>query len=162
MIPQAALSLNRLTLGLWAGAVAFFVGVAAPAAFAALNPDRSKAGDVVEAILPRYYAAGFVLGALAVVGAVASRSSWNSKAAFTAHVALLALMFTCLLVDWAWIWGKVHALRADIPASGLEPGTNLYRQFFMWHGISMVLNLVVLVATLAAVVLSLWPGKRGG
>ena len=160
MLAPIALALNRLCLGLWAGAAAFFVFVAAPAAFAALKPDNAKAGDVVEAILPRYYAAGFVLGGLALAGAFVSRPSWNSPAAYNVHVALLAAMLICLAVDWGWIWGKVHALRADIPASGLELGTALYRQFFMWHGISMVLNIAVLVATLAAVVVSLWPGQR--
>jgi hypothetical protein len=159
IFPRVALALNRLCLGLWAGAVAFFVFVAAPAAFAALEPDNSKAGDVVEAILPRYYTAGFVLGGLALAGAIASRGAWNSKAAFAAEVLLIGLMLLCLAADCGWIWGTVHSLRADIPPGGLEPGTALYREFFKWHGISMVLNIAVLIATLAAAVVSHAPSR---
>ncbi|MGH7316078.1 MAG: DUF4149 domain-containing protein, partial [Candidatus Rokuibacteriota bacterium] len=40
----------------WLGVMAFFAGVVAPAAFAAL--DREAAGRFVSAVFPRYYAVG--------------------------------------------------------------------------------------------------------
>ncbi|MFW6124812.1 MAG: hypothetical protein ACOC46_01580, partial [Pirellulales bacterium] len=73
---------------------------------------------------------------------------------------LLAVALACLAIDWAWIYGKVHSLRADIPPGGLEPGTEIYRRFFFWHGISMTLNAVIGVLAAAALAVSLWPRGR--
>ncbi|MGH7415631.1 MAG: DUF4149 domain-containing protein, partial [Candidatus Rokuibacteriota bacterium] len=63
----------------WLGVMAFFAGVVAPAAFAAL--DREAAGRFVSAVFPRYYAVGAALGGLALAGlaarALLGRRPWD-------------------------------------------------------------------------------------
>ncbi len=60
--------LYLLALAVWVGEIVFFSFVVAPAVFGVL--DGPRAGAVVSAIFPRYYALGATAGAVAVACAV--------------------------------------------------------------------------------------------
>src|SRR5438445_1494273 len=65
---DAMKQLTVAALGLWLGAMGFFAFVVAPAAFSTL--DREAAGRFVSAVFPKYYAAGFGLGLVALASLV--------------------------------------------------------------------------------------------
>src|SRR5205823_1160335 len=94
--------LYLLALALWVGEIACFSFVVAPAVFGVLG--AARAGDVVAAIFPRYYALGAAAGAVAlacgiVLGRRAPAGGW-----WTGTVLVLALGLAATL----WAGRVVH------------------------------------------------------
>jgi hypothetical protein len=137
--------LYLLALALWLGEIVFFSFVVAPAIFGVLG--AARAGPVVAAIFPRYYAIGaaaaaVALGCAALLGRRSGGGWWGG-------------VFACLvvgLVATAWAGAVVHPraqrLRVAIEAAGGAPGEDT--AFRRAHRTAVALNAAALVAGVAA------------
>ena len=136
--------IHLLALGLWIGEVAFFSFVVAPSVFAALGPER--AGEVVGAIFPRYYALGTAAAATAIVTGILLARRAATPGWWTAAVLSLAIGLGATL--WAgWIvHPRAQRLRVELQASGQLPATN--PDFRRAHRTAVILNGAALVAAL--------------
>ncbi len=127
--------------GLWCGVLWFFTfGVARP--LFAFFP-RERAGEVTTALFPVYFGVAIVLG-LAATGCLARMPS-GKRRLIAASLQILAL--ACL---------AVIPLVIQPAMAGHPPGTE---GFARWHGISMALNLLALLAVPAGAAVAL-TGRR--
>jgi hypothetical protein len=160
-----------LSLALWLGSTVFFSFVVAPRVFGFLSerlpaappPEtygltsevgRRLAGDTVGAIFPSYFAIQVTAGLLALAsGFYLARVSGTRNMVCNGLAALALIVVT------------VHALTAyprsnrvlDSHYQAQERGdeatsAELRKQFGIWHGISQLLNLLVIVLVFFAVV----------
>jgi hypothetical protein len=138
-----------LALGTWIGEVIFFSFVAAPAIFAVLGP---RAGDVVGAIFPRYYALGMGAAGTAVASALLLARRAATPRLWMGAVVVLGLGLAATVVAGAVIQPRAQRLRASLHAAGEEPGAN--PAFRRLHGVAIALNGTALVAGLVGLGLS--------
>ena len=133
------LSLHLLAVvstALLAGGMLFFSFIFAPLVFRTLDPEN--AGTLIRAVFPVYYLAGFLI---AVLGAI---FAWPASAADGALLGAVALVFALAR----------QVLRPAIDAQrarrSLDPSAAaIFRRL---HGVSMVLNLLQMIAVLVVLV----------
>lgn len=131
--------LTIVSVSLWLGAMAFFSAFVAPAAFTVL--DRESAGRLVNAVFPRYYLFGIVLGCLALAG-VGVRSLSGREIAWGPLV-LLLLMLGMSAYALLVLLPQLQALKEAMP--GGSPA------FARLHLVSVALNLTTMLAGLTLV-----------
>ncbi|WP_135826211.1 DUF4149 domain-containing protein [Halorussus ruber] len=135
---QTALStVTDAALGIWLGTILFFSFVGAPTTFDVLGDD---AGQVVNAIFPKYYLLGVGLGAAALLAVLVAGLVTFFDAA---RVGLLALVA-------AGIGMNAYARWVLIPKMD-RAGDDAFAQY---HKQSVALNGVTMLAVGAALVLS--------
>ena len=122
-------------LGVWLGSIVFFSFVAAPTTFDVLGDD---AGQVVNAIFPKYYDFGFGLGAVAFLAAVVAGTLTSFDAVL---VALLALVVVGAALDGYARWVLIPKME--------RAGDDAFAQY---HRQSVVLNGVTMLALAGAIV----------
>jgi hypothetical protein len=119
-------------LSFYLGLGSFFSFFVAPTLFRLL--ESSQAGKVVERVFPVYFGTGIAVFALALLLGFMSRfGKFYSLLTLTALILLLLLEFYILPVS--------HSLK-----------TTDYQAFLKYHGMSMVMNLAVLIICLLLVV----------
>jgi hypothetical protein len=121
-------------LGVWLGSIVFFSFVGAPTTFDVLGDD---AGQVVNAIFPKYYAFGAILGFVAFTAALVARLGPFDG------VLLAALPLVGVALD-------LYARGVLIPKMD-RAGDDAFARY---HKQSVVLNGVTMVAVAAALVVS--------
>lgn len=127
-------------LGAWLGSMVFFSFLGAPQVFETL--DRDRAGRVVNAIFPRYYLFGVVLGTLALLGGL-GLAVGTAPGATAARIALLAATGVGLA-------GHVYARWVLIPKmdrAGEDAFDRYHRQSVVLNGVAMLAVGVALVAS---------------
>ncbi len=151
--------LHLLSVSIWLGTVTFFSFVAAPIIFRTLP--QQQAGDVVGELLPVYYWAGHILGAVALVSllaAVGFSGGWTLRTGTMG--ALLVVMLAANLYAGFVIQPKVHQAKAEMRAAAAASGPStapsllLKVAFNRLHARSVQLNAVVLVGGLFVLFLS--------
>ncbi|MBA4071582.1 MAG: hypothetical protein C0497_07065 [Gemmatimonas sp.] len=146
--PVAALILAALILvALWLGAALLTVTVVAPGAFAVL-PTRALAGEMVGRVLPVVFAGAILVPAavLAIVPAV-RRSGLAVTAGGAAAVAAAVAL---------WVVNpRIAALRAAavMPIDQLAASDPRRTLFGLWHGVSVALLGLAMLAIAALLVL---------
>jgi uncharacterized membrane protein len=143
-------SIGIIAVALWLGAMAFFSMVVAPAAFGVLG--RETAGRLVNAVFPRYYLIGVVLG-LVALATVLPRAMSGAGAGTWAAALLVALMVAVTLCAWLVVLPAAHAAREALRASPAGTDANAAARFARLHGVSAALNAVVMLAGVAVLVL---------
>lgn len=126
-------------LGVWAGAILYYSFAATPVLFRRLG--REEAGRVVSLLFPGYYAFGWLTGGLTVVLQIPL--GWPMP-----RSALAAAALVTALVQGTVVRQRVIRLRDERAAA---PGAEAERRFAAAHGVSMLLNLLVLGLVLAAI-----------
>lgn len=129
-------------LGIWAGAVLYYSFAATPVLFRRLG--REEAGKVVGLLFGGYYGFGWVTGALAVI-------SLGALGAPMPRTALAAAALITALVQGTVVRRWVIRLRDARGATSEPERPAAERRFGAAHGVSMVMNLVVLGLVLAAI-----------
>ncbi len=126
------------------GAMVFFTFIVAQAVFSTLPIDT--AGHVLARIFSPYYT---LTALLCVVSFASSFGAYGTNPARLVRVsqALIALAAASSLVGWLALLPAMNRIRLQIPTFA-GPSTPLINQFFMLHGISMLLNLVCIVILL--------------
>ncbi len=138
LFETALLLVLDATLGMWLGAMIFFSFVGAPTTFDVLDDD---AGKVVNAIFPKYYEFGQILGFTAVSAAIiaGSEEMLNSLAALTIGPLILVALFATIYAN--------ARLIPKMEEAGDEG-------FAKYHKQSVLLNGVTMLAVAGALVLS--------
>jgi Domain of unknown function (DUF4149) len=144
--------LQFFTLGTWVGSILFFGAVVAPAAFTVLT-SQDQAGALVGVSLGRLHVLGMAAG---VVYLLATAAGARSPAALLRPASLLvALMIVLTYVSQRWVTGAMDALRMRMGSVEATPATNPLRASFdRLHGVSVGLETAVLLAGIAALVLT--------
>jgi hypothetical protein len=145
------LTLVRLMLiGLWIGAAIYFSFGVAPSVFKEL-PSRELAGAVVQRTLALINLGGFFIGVLALLLRLISRRS-STAFRFGAELFALVVLTVATAVGHWVIAARMHALKLQIGVPiDLVPLTSPIRASFnQWHGYSVMVLTVAMVAALAA------------
>ena len=142
--------LLTLALALWVGAIVFFSAVVAPGIFAAL--DRPAAGKLLSQLFPRYYQAGALCGAVAlVVLLLLFLFDSGSRTLRFFQMALVLIMLGGTLVAGWMLEPRIHQLRGErASAPSKVQREEAERQFQRLHARSVQLNLGVLALGVAA------------
>ncbi|MFQ5544305.1 MAG: DUF4149 domain-containing protein [Nitrospiria bacterium] len=134
--------IHLLSLVIWIGGIVFFSFVAAPAIFKTLP--RAQAGDVVAKIFPIYYKIAYVCGPLSLgtlLGVSIQKASspvWNFLC--------IALMTVLTFYSGIVIGRKVRQLKKERNAASTDViQQEKEKAFKKLHGISMALNMLVLM-----------------
>lgn len=139
-----------LAVAVWIGEIVCFSFLIAPAIFGVLGPAR--AGDLVAAIFPRYYALGMGAGTVALAtGLVLARGAvaagWWRAACVALVLGLAATVYAGVVVE-----PRARTLRAAMQAAG--EGSPAAADFRALHGRAVMLNGAALLAGLVGLALS--------
>jgi len=144
-----------LTLVLWIGGIVFFSFIASPSIFKTLP--REQAGHVVGDIFPKYHLLGYISCLVAVACLLGLRQLGAVQSIRTAMI-FLVLMGGIQVTMGAVIGPKVIEARDAVKSTAPGPEKDrLEKKFRGLHGVSMILNLVLLILGL---VLLYWLALR--
>jgi len=148
------LFLYLLSLVCWLGGMIFFALFVAPVIFTRLPV--ADAGKVVAGIFPRYYLLGYVAGVIAVVLAIyfAVTAGW-ARGWWSAAALLLAIALGLTFYAGIVIRPQVDQIRTVAEETNPDPARKerfdkLHRASVQLNGAVMVLNLLALISTAAA------------
>lgn len=128
---------------LWIGGIVFFSFIASPSVFKILP--REQAGQVVGEIFPKYHLLGYISCLVALTCLMGLRQLASVKAVGTAML-LLVLMGGIQGTMGIVIGPKVIEARDAVKSAAPGPEKDrLEKQFRGLHGLSMILNLVLLL-----------------
>ena len=144
------------SLGTWTGGILFLSLIVAPGAFAIL-PTRELAGSVVGMALTRLHLLGYVTGALYLGASFMQSRSVSALRSPAAVLVILMLLFT--VVSQHGVTPRIASLRAQMASEygsvdAMPKDHQLRAQFGKLHGISTLLELVVLLLGITALFLT--------
>jgi hypothetical protein len=147
-------SIYAISIGAAIGVIVFFSAVVAESAFATF--DETTAGTFLAHVFPSYYT---LTGVLFGVGFVASFAGFPSLRRASARVSRWSVFVAGLLmlVSGVWLLPAMNHIR--LAAGNLAAGTALDQRFFMYHGVSMVFDL--LAGLLGIVGLGVFAWEKG-
>lgn len=135
-----------LALALWVGGIVFYSFFVTPTVFTQLP--REMASQLLAVMFPRYYTLGYVAGgtllAMTLVEAIMVRQlPWI-------RLILVAVMLGSTVYAGAVVRPQVHDIKLEMKSveEGTELGKTLKARFDTMHRVSVILNMVVLVAGL--------------
>ncbi len=136
-----------LNAAVWLGASIFFTFFAGPAFFseAMLNLlGRPHAGAAVQVVLARYFLLQEVCALLALAHLVLE-ALYLGRPIWRWTLALLVAVLVLVCVSDYGLSPKLHSLHREIYRPGTPPPRSQIaeRSFRVWHGVSQVLNLIV-------------------
>lgn len=139
--------LQFFALGSWVGSILYFGAIVAPAAFTVLTEDQ--AGALVGVTLGRLHLLGIIAGVIYLL----VTALWGRSAAALLRPAplLVFVMLVLTFVSQFWVIATMDALRAQMGSVAATPAGNTLRASFdRLHGLSVNLEMAVLVAGLIA------------
>ncbi len=144
--------LQMLALGGWIGAIVYFAAVVTVGAFATL-PNQDLAGAIVGYTIGGLHDFGIAAAVVYLVAAIVLR---RSLAAFARPAAIgVVLMLGLTLASQRIVIPRMDLLRARMGSVQATAATNPLRvQFDRLHGISVDLEVAILLIGLAALFLS--------
>ena len=142
---------HLLSIVVWLGMLLFFTFLAAPSIFKVLP--REAAGAVVGDIFPKYWAVGYVAGALSLITLIII--SYAEKGFPAARILILAVMTATTFYSGLSVGARAREIKAEIRVTE-EAGKKeaLRKDFLKVHFISSVLNIVVIALGLVLVFLT--------
>ncbi|MGA9402318.1 DUF4149 domain-containing protein [Haladaptatus sp.] len=127
-------------LGIWLGSIVFFSFIGAPTTFDVLDDD---AGQVVNAIFPKYYAFGLGLGFVAFGAAIIGNATGAFDGLLTAVLAIVGVV----LSGYArWV------LIPKMEAAGDDAFAQYHKQSIVLNGVTMLAVAGGIVAIVAGTV----------
>jgi uncharacterized membrane protein len=145
-----ASAVYRLALSLWVGGMALFTFVVTPAIFR--TQGRDAAGKIVGAIFPLYFRYGLALAAIALLARVIAGEAFHGVRQWVGTL----LILTALLMTGYQAYGiapKMEQVKQSVASFETAPPDDPARkEFSRLHGISMVVNLVILLEGAALIV----------
>ncbi|HEY7585465.1 MAG TPA: DUF4149 domain-containing protein [Candidatus Deferrimicrobiaceae bacterium] len=145
-----ASAVYRLGLSLWVGGMALFTFIVTPVIFR--TQGRDAAGKIVGAIFPLYFRYGLALTAVALLARVIAGEAFHGIRQWAGTI----LILTALLLSGYQAYGvapKMERVKQSVASFETAPPDDPARkEFSRLHGISMVVNLVVLLEGAALIV----------
>lgn len=139
-----AFAVYRLALALWVGGMSVFSFLVTPVIFR--TQSRESAGRIVGAIFPLYFR--FCLGAVLV--ALAARMAAGRAFSGGRQLAGTAILLFCLAIAAYHAYGlapRMAEVRGTIVSQARPPEADpARREFARLHGVSMTLNVAVILA----------------
>jgi hypothetical protein len=133
----------RLALSLWVGGIALFTFVVTPVIFRTQGRDAS--GKVVGSIFPAYFRYVLVLAALALLARIAAGEAFHGARQWVGTL----LIATAILFTGYQAFGlvpRMEQVKRSVPSfETAPPGDPVRKEFSRLHGISMGVNLLVLL-----------------
>lgn len=144
--------LEFLSLGTWVGSILFLSFVVAPGALATLG-SRELAGAMVGMALARLHMLGLMAGVVYLLSRVALAKSLSALA--SAAALLVVAMLALTLVSQHAVSPRMAQLRIEMGSVDATPHDHPLRaEFHRLHRVSVQLEVVVLLAGLAALYLT--------
>ncbi len=136
------------------GTMIFFTASVAPTLFSVLS--LNSAGRVLDELFPIYYT---LTGLLCVIAFITAFWLYAQRPPKRARIiqSLVGITTLLTLIAWLIILPRMADLTSRIPTFA-GPRTPLINQFFMYHGISMLFNLIGIIALL--IVIALWASSH--
>lgn len=136
-------AINRLALSLWVGGIALFTFVVTPILFRTQGKDA--AGKIVGAIFPMYFRYGMVLiGIVLLARALSGEAVHGARQWIGTGIIVTALLLTGYQVYE--LTPRMERVKQSVPSfESTPPGDRARKEFSRLHGISMVVNLVILL-----------------
>jgi hypothetical protein len=149
---MVALFFYLLALVCWLGGMISFVFFTGMLFSRLPSPD---AGKVVSAIFPYYYIAGYVAGAVGMILAIYFAVGGRGRAWWICSAVLLAGALAITVYAGAVVRPKIQAVRSATEEANPDPVRkaefdSLHRLSVQLNGAVMVLDLIALLATAAA------------
>lgn len=145
-----ASAVYRLALSLWVGGMALFTFVVTPVIFR--TQGRDAAGKIVGAIFPLYFRYGLVLTAVALLTRMVAGEAFHGVRQW---VGTLLVLTALLLTGYQAYRLTPQMERVKKSVTSFEtapPDDPARKEFSRLHGISMVVNLVILLEGAALIV----------
>lgn len=135
-----------LSLSLWVGGMVFFSFFTTPVVFS--NLPREAASQLLSALFPRYYQLGYVAGTLMLLSTLGA--FLLSKNIYWLRLILVLVMLGCTVYAGTVIRPKVHQIKVEQKAveEGSPLAKKLQQRFDTQHRLSVILNLIVMIAGL--------------
>jgi len=138
-----ASAVYRLSLSLWVGGIALFTFVVTPVIFR--TQGRDAAGKVVGSIFPVYFRYGLALAGLALLARIAAAEAFHGARQWVGTL----LIATAILLTGYQAFGLVPRMeqvkRSVDSFETAPPDDSARKDFSRLHGISMGVNLLVLL-----------------
>lgn len=136
-------AIYRLAMALWVGGIALFTFVVTPILFR--TQGRVAAGKIVGTIFPVYFRYGMVLTGIALLARIFSGEAFHGARQWGGTV----LIVIAILLTGYQAYGltpRMERVKQSVPSFETTPAEDpARREFSRLHGISMVVNLVVLL-----------------
>jgi hypothetical protein len=136
-------AIYRLALSLWVGGIALFTFVVTPVIF--LTRGRDAAGKIVGTIFPLYFRYGMVLAGTALLARIFAGEAFHGARQWVGTV----LIVSALLLTGYQAYGltpRMERVKQSVHSfETTPPGDRARKEVSRLHGISRVVNLVVLL-----------------
>jgi len=143
-----------LALALWVGGGALYTFVLTPAIFAAYP--RNTAGEIVGTMMPHYFRFQFAAVVVAALVLIAAWRLWPGRR----RAVCLALVIGALAAQTyvqLHLYPQILAVKSRVESFESNPDSPERKRFRSLHGVSMLLNLLVLMD--GALLLALVPAR---
>jgi hypothetical protein len=147
-------AIYRLAMSLWVGGIALFTFVVTPILFR--TQGRDAAGKIVGTIFPLYFRYGMVLAGIALLARIFSGEAFHGVRQWAGTV---LIVIAILLTGYQAfvLTPRMDRVKQSISSFESTPhGDPAREEFGRLHGISMVVNLVVLLDGAALIAASEW------
>ncbi len=139
--------LHLLSSAIWIGSIFFFSFIGAPAIFKTF--DKKTAGDVVGAIFPKYFLLGEICGLVSLVALIFIGVKLSFPTGVKIGLVLLLVMLTGAVYSGRVNGPAAREIKAQIRTETDETKLEkLKKSFGKLHGISMVVNITILLSGL--------------
>jgi len=145
-----ASAVYRLALSLWVGGIALFTFIVTPVIFR--THGRGAAGKIVGSIFPAYFRYTLVLAALALLARVTAGEAFHGARQWVGTL-LIATAFLLTAYQAQGLVPRMEQVKRSVVSfENALPEDPARKEFSRLHGLSMVINLVVLLEGAALVV----------
>jgi hypothetical protein len=138
-----ASSVYRLAISLWLGGMALFTFLVTPRIFG--TQSRDAAGTIVGAIFPLYFRYGLVLTGVALVARIVAGEAWPGGRRLAGTALLAAAVALTSIQAYGLEPRMAAAKRAVASLESAHSEDPVRRTFSRLHGISMALNLILIL-----------------
>ena len=139
---------HLMSLVVWVGGIIFFSFLGAPSIFKIL--DRELAGDVVGDIFPKYWMMGYICSPIALGTLIFLAKTSATSAGI--RIILLSVMLVAMFYSGFGIGAKAKKIKTEMRATEDVAQKELMRKHFgKIHGISMMVNLTILLLGIAVI-----------
>lgn len=147
-------ALYRLALTLWVGGIALFTFVVTPIIFR--TQGRDAAGKIVGAIFPVYFRYVLALVATAILARILSREAFHGARQWAGTLLIVSAIFLAGYQAYRLAPRMEQIKRSVVSLESVSPDDPGRKAFSRLHGISMVVNLVILLEGAALIVGGDW------